>query len=133
MGWDANILNLCLDKNDVMWVNQDRYGLCLHDLSKIYLQIMSGNNLSNPGSKHIVKSKQEGVWISPRYGARVMRMTPSGYEYGWKRILSLKNKSIIRENIRDLVEDNKGSLWIFSQSGLYVKRPDNSILLVASS
>ena len=29
MGWDANILNLCLDKNDVMWVNQDRYGLCL--------------------------------------------------------------------------------------------------------
>ena len=55
MGWDANILNLCLDKNDVMWVNQDRYGLCLYDLSQDLFADNSGNNLSNPGVVTIKK------------------------------------------------------------------------------
>ncbi len=62
MGWDANILNLCLDKNDVMWVNQDRYGLCLYDLSQDLFADNSGNNLSNPGEVSIiVKSKLKSV------------------------------------------------------------------------
>lgn len=135
MGWDANILNLCLDKNDVMWVNQDRYGLCLYDLSQDLFADISGNNLSNPGEVSIiVKSKlKEGVWISPRYGARVMRMTHQGMKIQLEEDIDLEKQIYNPGNIRDLVEDNKGSLWIFSQSGLYVKRPDNSILLAASS
>ena len=135
MGWDANILNLCLDKNDVMWVNQDRYGLCLYDLSQDLFADNSGNNLSNPGEVSIiVKSKlKEGVWISPRYGARVMRMTHQGMKIQLEEDIDLEKQIYNPGNIRDLIEDNKGSLWIFSQSGLYVKRPDNSILLVASS
>lgn len=135
MGWDANILNLCLDKNDVMWVNQDRYGLCLYDLSQDLFADNSGNNLSNPGEVSIiVKSKlKEGVWISPRYGARVMRMTHQGMKIQLEEDIDLEKQIYNPGNIRDLIEDNKGCLWIFSQSGLYVKRPDNSILLVASS
>ena len=57
----------------------------------------------------------------------------SGYEVQLEEDIDLEKQIYNPGNIRDLIEDNKGSLWIFSQSGLYVKRPDNSILLVASS
>lgn len=92
-------MNLCLDKNDVMWVNQDRYGLCLYDLSQDLFADNSDNNLSNPGEVSIiVKSKlKEGVWISPRYGARVMRMTHQDMKIQLEEDIDLENKSIIRE------------------------------------
>lgn len=131
MGWDANILNLCLDKNDMMWVNQDRYGLCLYDLSRDIFADNSTDNLSNPGELSIiVKSKfEEGVWISPRYGARVMRMTHQDMKIQIEEDIDLEKQIHNPEGIRDLAEDNKGNLWIFTQSDLYVKRPGNPVLI----
>lgn len=131
MGWDANILNLCLDKNDMMWVNQDRYGLCLYDLSRDIFADNSTDNLSNPGEVSIiVKSKfEEGVWISPRYGARVMRMTHQDMKIQIEEDIDLEKQIHNPEGIRDLAEDNKGNLWIFTQSDLYVKRPGNPVLI----
>lgn len=131
MGWDANILNLCLDKNDMMWVNQDRYGLCLYDLSRDIFADNNADNLSNPGEVSIiVKSKfEEGVWISPRYGARVMRMTHQDMKIQIEEDIDLEKQIHNPEGIRDLAEDNKGNLWIFTQSDLYVKRPGNPVLI----
>lgn len=95
MGWDANILNLCLDKNDVMWVNQDRYGLCLYDLSQDLFADNSGNNLSNPGEVSINRNGlREGVWISPRYGARVMRMTHQGMKIQLEEDIDLEKTNL---------------------------------------
>lgn len=62
-----------------------------------------------------------------------MRMTHQGMKIQLEEDIDLEKQIYNPGNIRDLIEDNKGCLWIFSQSGLYVKRPDNSILLVASS
>lgn len=135
MGWDANILNLCLDKNNIMWVSQDRYGLCLYDLSRDIFADNGANNLSNPGEVSIiVKSKlKEGVWISPRYGARVMRMTHQDMKIQIEEDINLEKQIHNPGDIRDLVEDNGGNLWIFTQSGLYVKRPDSSVLIATDS
>ena len=65
--------------------------------------------------------------------SQIMRMTHQGMKIQLEEDIDLEKQIYNPGNIRDLVEDNKGSLWIFSQSGLYVKRPDNSILLAASS
>lgn len=112
MGWDANILNLCLDRNDMMWISQDRYGLCLYDLSRDIFADNSANYLSNPGEVSIiVKSRfKEGVWIAPRYGARVMRMTHKDMKIQLEEDIDLEKQIHNSGGIKDLIEDNRGYL-----------------------
>lgn len=130
MGWDANILNLCLDKDDIMWISQDRYGLCLYDLSRDLFADKGTDDLLNLGEVSIiVKSGQkEGVWIGPRYGSRVMRVSHQNMKIQIEEDIDLGRQFKNPGGIRNLIEDNEGNLWIFTSSNLYVKRPGNYTL-----
>lgn len=130
MGWDANILNLCLDKDDIMWISQDRYGLCLYDLSRDLFADNEADNLPDLGEVSIIVKSQlkQGVWISPRYGARVMRMSHHNMKIRVEEDIDLNKQVDKPGGIRDLVEDRAGNLWIFTSSNLYVKRPGTSVL-----
>lgn len=134
MGWDANILNLCLDKDNMMWISQDRYGLCLYDLSRDLFADKGADDLSDLGEVSIiVKSRlKEGVWICPRYGSRVMRMTHHDMKMRMEEDIHLSKQINHAGGIRELAEDRAGNLWIFTWSGVYVKRPENPILVTMS-
>ena len=135
MGWDANILNLCPDENNVMWISQDRYGLCLYDLSRDLFTDNEAGNWSDAGEVSIIvkSARRKGVWIGPRYGSRVMRMSHRDMKIRVEEDIDLSKQFDKPGGIRDLVEDYAGNLWIVTSSNVYVKAPDHSAPTAAGS
>lgn len=121
MGWDANILNLCQSRDSIMWFRQDRYGLCLYDLSRDRFAD------SGLGEVNIIKESlhKPGVWVNSNYSPHVMRVT--------QRDMKMQVEEDINVGgVADLVEDKDGNLWISTWWNVQVKRPDNDGLVVSS-
>lgn len=120
MGWDANILNLCQSQDSVMWFRQDRYGLCLYDLSR---DLFADSGL---GEVNIIVNSfhKPGVWVNSSLSSHVMRVTQQ----------DMKVKVVEDINIggvNNLLEDGEGNLWISTWANLNVKRPDSRTLVVS--
>lgn len=135
MGWDANLLNLCMDTDSVMWLSQDRYGLCLYDLQHDLFADTGGDALDRLGEVDvIVKSRTKpGVWVTPRFFPKVLRVTHRGMT---ARVEEDVDLSRLVENpgvVRYLAEDNQGNLWILTRSDLLVKSPDGKIVIADAS
>lgn len=120
MGWDVNVLNLCLDNDHIVWFDQDRYGLCVYDLSKDLFTEGSVGEV-NIITKSILKP---GVWVNSRYNPRVMRLT--------QRNMKIRvEEEIHLGGVTNLIEDIDGNLWISTWTSLNVKRPDRELLIVS--
>lgn len=120
MGWDANILNLCQSQDSVMWFRQDRYGLCLYDLSR---DLFADSGL---GEVNIIVNSfhKPGVWVNSSLSSHVMRVTQQ----------DMKVKVVEDINIggvNNLLEDGEGNLWISTWANLNVKHPDSRTLVVS--
>lgn len=122
MGWDANILNLCQGKDSIMWFDQDRYGLCLYDLSRDLFADSSVGEV-NIVAKSLHKS---GVWVNSRYTPHVMRLTQRDMKVQIEEDINIGG-------VADLIEDKYGNLWIPTWKDLNVKRPDSAVLVVSGS
>ncbi len=124
LGWDANILNLAIDQNDIIWFEQDRHGLCLYDLSRD-LYVDSGIGEVNV----IQKSRHKpGVWVNSRYKPYIMRLTQKSLN------VRIEESIFIKEGgVRDLVEDKDGNLWISVYYGnLQIKCPNSQSLVLSN-
>lgn len=124
LGWDANILNLSLDNDSIMWFEQDRHGLCLYNLSHdLFVD-------SNIGEVNIIKKSlhKSGVWVNSKYEPHVMRLSQKDMK------VQVEEDIFVAEGgVGDLIEDKEGNLWISVWYGsLNVKCPDRK-LLVASN
>ncbi len=119
MGWDSNILNLCLDENLVMWLIQDRYGLCLYDMVN---NCFIDNELHRIGEADLlVKSAyQEGFWITLRNKSIVLRVSHSNPSVPIKETIRLPEQN--PGTIKSLTEDGQGNLWILAENALFVKQ-----------
>ena len=120
MGWDANILNLCQSRDSIMWFRQDRYGLCLYDLSRDRFAD------SGLGEVNIIKESlhKPGVWVNSNYSPHVMRVT--------QRDMKIQVEEDINVGgVADLAEDKDGNLWISTWWNIQVKCPDNGGLVVS--
>jgi len=120
MGCDANILNLCQDSDSVVWFSQDRYGLCLYDLSRDFF---TGSNV---GEVNLIKKSlhKPGVWVNWRYSPHVMRLTQQNMKVKIEEDINVGGVS-------DLIEDKDGNLWISTWNNLNVKRPDSEALVLS--
>ncbi|EKU90081.1 hybrid sensor histidine kinase/response regulator transcription factor [Bacteroides oleiciplenus] len=120
MGWDANILNLCQSQDSVMWFRQDRYGLCLYDLSR---NLFADSGLGEVNL--VVKSLHKpGVWINSSFSPHVMRVTQRGMKVQVEEDINVGG-------VNNLIEDKGGNLWISTWTNLNVKRPDDGTLVVS--
>lgn len=124
-GWDVNLVNLCVDDNQVAWLSQDRLGLCFYDLAKgkfscphLSVETMEVN--------HITKSRTRGMmWINDRSIPHLMKVS---YING---IVSVKYEFYLNDIVSDsggvlqLEEDREGNLWVLTESYLFAI-PSNS-------
>ena len=124
MGWDVNILNLCMDKESLMWISQDRYGLCLYDLQRNLLVDNKNNEVSGLGEVELlVKSRaKDGIWVTPRYVPRAVRVAYRDMSVCVEEDINLSGQA--SGSIKNLTEDSAGNLWILTKSALFIKQPD---------
>lgn len=128
-GWDANLLNLCLDGDNILWMSQDRYGLCLYDLSRdAFADISKTGSLGE--ADILVKSiSRSGVWASIRGTTRLVRLTSQNLKVQVAEEVDLSELIKKQEAIKGLVEDSGGNLWITTWNNIYVKCPDSRTLI----
>lgn len=126
-GQDANLLSLCVDKGGVVWMAQDRHGLCLYDMRQDTLAVIA----SVPTEPDFMTEarRKEGVWIYPRWGNEVIRLTRRGMDVSEAERIFLPEHIRSKGAIENMLEDRNGNLWILSEGGLYVsgveeKKPD---------
>ncbi len=132
LGWDANIVTLCMDSDGIMWVNQDRYGLSVYDL---YQNKLSGNKINNYdpplGTRVIVKSDfKKGVWIGSEGTPRVMRLVQRELKMYIEEIIDLQKLTINAGEIKQLIEDSNGNLWILTSTNLFLRPVGENLLII---
>jgi ligand-binding sensor domain-containing protein/DNA-binding response OmpR family regulator/nitrogen-specific signal transduction histidine kinase len=132
LGWDANITHLCLDNDGIMWVHQDRYGLSVYDLHQDKL---SGNEIRNyPESleiRVIIKSDyHKGVWVGTGGTPRVMKLSQRNPEMFVEEDINLQTLTDDPGEIKQLIEDGHGNLWILTSTHLFLKPFDSESLLL---
>lgn len=134
LGWDANILDLCLGDDSVMWLNQDRYGLILCDLST---NRISGNQFKNDlGSLDIkalsVSRKDKGIWVGTSGVAHVMRLSHRNLEIYKEEDITLKEWADNPGDILQLEESGEGNLWILTSTSLFLKKLQSKELIATT-
>lgn len=127
-GWDANLLNLCPDEEGIVWMNQDRYGLCLYDPARDAFADVS--RALHPGEADILlkSSFLPGVWMSARGANRLLRLTAPGMKVRIEEEADLSPLAQNRESIKSLAEDRPGNLWIATEKHVYLKPCGSSAL-----
>lgn len=127
-GWDANLLNLCPDEDGIVWMNQDRYGLCLYDPERDTFADVS--RALHPGEADILlkSSSLPGVWMSARGANRLLRLTAPGMKVRIEEEADLTPLTQNREGIKSLAEDLPGNLWIATGKHVYLKPCGSSAL-----
>lgn len=122
-GWDPNLIDLCLDKKGIMWINQDRYGLCMYDPKRdtvIYNDI-EGTNFSIDVNTIVKSGFREDVWVGHKYDPHVMRVKSGGTKIRVEETIRLEEVFPGSGRIRQILEDKKGNLWILTSAHLFVK------------
>jgi signal transduction histidine kinase/DNA-binding response OmpR family regulator/ligand-binding sensor domain-containing protein len=134
LGWDANLLNLCIDEGGIIWISQDRYGLCLYDLSRDKLSYNDIHNYSGSLETFIMEksSFKKGIWASDRTTSRVMRLTQRNMKIYIEDDIHLSTFISNPGSVDQLIEDYRGHLWILTSTTLLVKPANSRKLVVAA-
>lgn len=92
-------------------MSQDRYGLCLYDLSRdAFADISKTGNLGE--ADILIKScSKSGVWASIRGVTRLIRLTNQNLRVQVAEDVDLSELIKKQEMIKGLVEDGDGNLW----------------------
>lgn len=123
MGWDANIIDLCLDNDNIMWLNQDRYGLMLYDPST---NRISNNQVKNDIASLSIRTitickKDKGVWIGTNGESRVIKLIHKNLNILKEKDIRLRDLTDNPGYILQLEEDEQGNLWILTSTGIFLK------------
>ncbi len=119
LNWDANLLNLCLDKDNMMWMCQDRYGLCLYDLTHDQL-VTTSNSMELIEFSTLVNARK-GVWGNRRGTSHIIRLEQQNMQI---RIEEYYNLNVLFNDpghVWKLFEDHQGNLWVLTSTHLLVK------------
>ncbi|NDV57199.1 hybrid sensor histidine kinase/response regulator transcription factor [Bacteroides sp. 519] len=133
LGWDANLLNLCGEGN-IMWISQDRYGLCLYDMSQNTFSYNDIQNYSSPLETLVMEKSilKKGIWASDRNNSRVMRLTQQNMKIHIEEDVYLNTIVSHPGNVSQLIEDHQGNLWVLTSTHLLVKPVDGGKWIVAT-
>jgi ligand-binding sensor domain-containing protein/AraC-like DNA-binding protein len=121
------ILSLCKEGEDLYWISQDRFGICLYrpnsDKLVFYGDCPETASLPLDVVPYLIKSKEKGkIWA--------MTVTSAVYGISHVNLLMRKEESIELAEVTDnpgtletIFEDNIGDLWMGTTTGLFVYRP----------
>jgi ligand-binding sensor domain-containing protein/AraC-like DNA-binding protein len=117
-GWDANVLDMCLDdNNNFIWFCQDRFGLCHYDIANDKIKYQNQGSNSN-----VILEKsydKNSIWVNIYYSPVINKYISNGNSL---KITESYNISSVDEqygSIRQILEDAKGILWVKSSNSIY--------------
>lgn len=135
LNWDTNLLHLCMDNDSIMWINQDRFGLCLYDLSRNRLSYQAVDELKNLADvDFLIKSgAYNGIWVNYRHTGAVLRLDQKEGKIAVRERIDLAKVTDNPGGIKQLIEDTKGNLWILTNRKIFVKPFDTSASIAIES
>lgn len=123
IGLSPNITSLGKDNSDVIWFNQNWYGLCLYDPVSTRLAYGKRMNMGMNVS-HIIPSRtNDAVWISDAYTRLIWKMKQQDMRPSILEEINLEHTMPYPGVVTRLAEDRQGNLWIGTDNHLFVKQP----------
>lgn len=128
LGWDANIVSLCLDADDFIWINQDRYGLCLYNRQedKLGYRLTDGKNFLFDSFVMVRSRFRKGIWAADRHSPQILRLTNRGMNIHISERIDLREFASNPGYIKELTEDEQGNLWILTYNQKLFLKPSGS-------
>ncbi|MGE4307897.1 ATP-binding protein [Bacteroides sp.] len=123
-GWDVNLVNLFVDDNKVIWMSQDRLGLCCYNLAsgKVSYPKLGGKMME---VNHITKSHTPGMmWINDRSIPHLMKVSYQNENISIKYEIYLNQINPNCGGILQIEEDQKENLWVLTEYYLFVITPE---------
>lgn len=133
LGYDANIINLGLGNDSLIWLNQDRYGLTVYDPVRDKLSDNTIKNESGSLNAKIITSSRfkEGVWVSREKSTWFRRIAHnSNLQMYMAEEFNLHTWTNNPGEINQLIEDKNGNLWILTTERLFLKPLNSDSLIV---
>ncbi len=118
-GWDANLLDIGVDDDGLVWLVQDRYGLFLYDRLSDRLEYPNNQSSSN---KNLEKSRlRNAFWVNDVNSSTVILFQREGWNLHLLRQYNLSDVDAQSGSVNQMVEDVDGRLWIrTSQQKIFV-------------
>lgn len=127
------IVTLTKDAGNAFWLSQDRYGLCIYDITsnrlKHYSECQETRSLPFGAIDCLAKSvNNERVWVVPSGSSTVFGLSRQEMDIKVQHQITLDNISKSPGRVSSVFEDTHKNLWIGSTNGLYIYRLSNATL-----
>ena len=128
LGWDANLLNMCRDEDNMIWLNQDRYGLCLYDPEYDKILFPQNNSDTFEASLMINSVFNKGIWLCRRNSPEILRLSQKDVKINIEESVRIDRYVSSYGQIQQIEEDSKGNLWILTSEKLLFKPEGEQII-----
>ncbi len=111
-GWDANLLDIGVDDDGIVWLVQDRYGIFLYDRQTDRLEYPKNQSGSN---KTLEKSRlPNAFWVNDVNSSTILLYQREGWKLRLVRQYKLSDADPQCGSVSQMLEDADGRLWVRS-------------------
>lgn len=119
--YDVNFQNLCLDNGGFLWMEQDRFGLCLWNGAGQAVSVNTDDKGRRYEAGIICKSESPNtIWACERMRPRLLRLQREGSDVHVIEDVWLGGLTG-GQSFKDIQEDMYGNLWLLTSDRLLVK------------
>lgn len=116
------IYNIHQDKDGMLWVPTDGYGLYLFEKHNYKLKRHIVNNISDPFSlpnnkPSIVYQDNNGIYWIGSYDKGVSKLDPSKYAFGHYYYKPDQSNGMSEKTVQSVFQDSQGRIWISAYNG----------------
>ena len=126
------IVSLCKDDDNIFWLSQDRYGICLYspdrDIIVHYNDCKGTQNHPLQVIPYLIKSKKKGKIWAMTEDNRVYGVTQVNLSMNMEEAIHLRTITDNPGTLETIYEDATGNLWMGTTTGLFVYDPENKRL-----
>lgn len=121
VGFNPAIMSVCDAGENLMWLSQERTGLCLYDLKNnvvsLFVDYPNTARLPLWSVKHMSPSRRRGnVWVIPENSSKVFEFSHSAQLIKVDKEISLPSDAY--SYFTKVYEDDNGLLWIGTDRGV---------------
>lgn len=116
--WTPNLLTLCIDKEEDIWFNQDRFGICLYRPSDNELIYGSDELQKYTLDARVMTASRAlgGIWTADAGAAVVYHLGLQANKLVADKRIDLRAALGIGQRAEQMLEDGNGTLWLLAQS-----------------
>ncbi len=122
-----NFKCVLVDKNGTVWIGTHRYGLWFKKKGSNEFKLL---DLPGVIKGHVFSLQESGkyLWIAT-YGDGLLKLNTQNHEIEHFSYHPVDNSTLSNNEIRKVVVDSKGNLWVCTQMGLNFKEPGSERFL----